>query len=136
MWLSIELRSESARPAASHACGGSSQPQALRRVHPGPPIDSYPPPFSSFPPPIPSERKNLTNPFLHVVGRTSIILTSTIQSIVDTLADYTKVTGVDLSKNPFAAAIEHSNSPESYPRTTPRTRKSIQGISQWESEAE
>jgi len=37
---------------------------------------------------------------------------STIQSIIDALADYTKVTGIDLSKNPFAAAIEHSNSPE------------------------
>jgi len=38
--------------------------------------------------------------------------TSTIQSITDALADYTKVTGIDLSKNPFAAAIERSNSPE------------------------
>jgi hypothetical protein len=37
---------------------------------------------------------------------------STIQSIIDALADYTKVTGLDLSNNPFAAAIEHSNSPE------------------------
>jgi fungal STAND N-terminal Goodbye domain len=38
--------------------------------------------------------------------------TFTIQSIIDALADYTKVTGIDLSKNPFAAAIEHLNSPE------------------------
>ena len=38
--------------------------------------------------------------------------TFTTQSIIDALADYTKVTGIDLSKNPFAAAIEHSNSPE------------------------
>jgi hypothetical protein len=37
---------------------------------------------------------------------------STIQSIIDALADYTKVTGIDLSNNPFAAAIEYSNSPE------------------------
>jgi fungal STAND N-terminal Goodbye domain len=37
---------------------------------------------------------------------------STIQSIIDALANYTKVTGIDLSENPFAAAIEHSNSPE------------------------
>ena len=36
----------------------------------------------------------------------------TVHSIIDALADYTKVTGIDLSKNPFAAAIEHSNSPE------------------------
>ena len=38
--------------------------------------------------------------------------TSAIQSIIDALADYTKVTGIDLSKNPFAAAIQHLNSPE------------------------
>ena len=37
---------------------------------------------------------------------------STIQSIIDALADYTKVTGIDLSNNPFAATIECSNSPE------------------------
>ncbi|KAN0107572.1 hypothetical protein V8E52_009987, partial [Russula decolorans] len=44
-------------------------------------------------------------------GQTSLP-PSTIQSIIDALADYTKVTGIDLSNNPFAAAIEHSNSPE------------------------
>jgi hypothetical protein len=38
--------------------------------------------------------------------------TSTIQSIIDALADYTKVTGIDLSNNPFATAIEHSTSHE------------------------
>jgi fungal STAND N-terminal Goodbye domain len=38
--------------------------------------------------------------------------TSTVQSIIDALADYTKVTGIDLSNNPFAATIEHLNSPE------------------------
>ena len=37
---------------------------------------------------------------------------ATVQSIIDALADYAKVTGIDLSDNPFAAAIEHSNSPE------------------------
>jgi len=37
---------------------------------------------------------------------------STVQSIIDALADYTKVTGIDLSKNPFAVAIEQINSPE------------------------
>src|SRR5580698_896113 len=40
--------------------------------------------------------------------------TSTIQSIIDALADYTKATGVDLSKNPFFAAIDHLNSPEAF----------------------
>ena len=38
--------------------------------------------------------------------------TSAIQSIVDALADYTKVTGIDLSKDPFVTVIEWSNSPE------------------------
>jgi hypothetical protein len=37
---------------------------------------------------------------------------SNIQLITNALADYAKITGVDLSKNPFAAAIEQSNSPE------------------------
>ena len=39
--------------------------------------------------------------------------TSNTQLITNALADYTKITGVDLSKNPFAAAIEQWNSPES-----------------------
>jgi hypothetical protein len=38
--------------------------------------------------------------------------TSTVQSIIDALADYTNVTGIDLSKNPFAASIEHLTSPD------------------------
>ena len=38
--------------------------------------------------------------------------TSTIQSIFDALADYTKATGIDLSENHFVADIEHLNSPE------------------------
>jgi hypothetical protein len=38
--------------------------------------------------------------------------TSAIHMIIDALADYTNVTGIDLSKNPFAAAIERSDSPE------------------------
>jgi hypothetical protein len=37
---------------------------------------------------------------------------SNIQLIIDALADYAKVTGIDLSKNPFAATIEQSSSPE------------------------
>ena len=32
--------------------------------------------------------------------------------ITDALADYAKITGIDLSKNPFATALEQSNSPE------------------------
>ena len=38
--------------------------------------------------------------------------TSNIQLIIDALADYSKMTGKDLANNPFAAALEQSNSPE------------------------
>ena len=38
--------------------------------------------------------------------------TSNIQLIIDALADYAKITGIDLSNNPFASTIEQSNSPE------------------------
>jgi hypothetical protein len=34
--------------------------------------------------------------------------TSTVQSIIDALANYTKLTGIDLSKNSFATAVERS----------------------------
>ena len=37
---------------------------------------------------------------------------SNIQLITDALLDYTKITGIDLSKNPFATAIERASSPE------------------------
>jgi hypothetical protein len=38
---------------------------------------------------------------------------SDIQSIIEAaLADYTKITGTDLTETPFAAALEQSNSPE------------------------
>ena len=39
--------------------------------------------------------------------------TSAIHSVIDAaLADYTKLTGTDLSKTPFALALEQSNSPD------------------------
>ena len=38
--------------------------------------------------------------------------TSNFQLIIDALADYAKITGIDLSKNPLASTLEHSNSPE------------------------
>jgi hypothetical protein len=39
--------------------------------------------------------------------------TSNFQFIIDAaLADYTKITGTDLSETPFATAIQQSNSPE------------------------
>jgi hypothetical protein len=37
---------------------------------------------------------------------------SNFRSIIDALADYARITGIDLSKNPFAAVLEQSNSPE------------------------
>ena len=37
---------------------------------------------------------------------------SNYQLIVDALADYTKQTKIDLTKNPFAEKIQHSKSPE------------------------
>jgi hypothetical protein len=38
--------------------------------------------------------------------------TSHIQLITDSLADYAQITGIDLSQNPLAAALDRSNSPE------------------------
>ena len=38
--------------------------------------------------------------------------TSNVQLIIDALADYAKITGIDLSKNSFADALKQSNSPE------------------------
>ena len=38
--------------------------------------------------------------------------TSNIQLFIDALADYAKITGIDLTKNPFAAALHQSNSPD------------------------
>jgi hypothetical protein len=35
-----------------------------------------------------------------------------VQLIICALADYTKETGIDLSKNPFAAKLEQSRSPD------------------------
>jgi hypothetical protein len=43
---------------------------------------------------------------------TSSTSTSTFQSVIDALADYTEMTGIDLSESPFAAALEQSSSPE------------------------
>src|ERR1700733_7320120 len=47
-----------------------------------------------------------------VQATSSTSSTTNIQLITDALLDYAKITGIDLSKNPFAAAIERANSPE------------------------
>ena len=39
--------------------------------------------------------------------------TANMQLFIDALADYAKITGIDLATNPFAAALEQSNSPQS-----------------------
>ena len=41
-----------------------------------------------------------------------ITSSSNFQLIVKALADYAKLTGIDLTKNPFAEKVELSNSPE------------------------
>ena len=66
-----------------------------------------------FPFPILSKLKNVNSQlsFMSSAGQATTS-SSTIQSIIDALAGYTKVTGIDLSKSPFAASIERSNSPE------------------------
>ena len=42
----------------------------------------------------------------------AISSTSNIQLIIDALAEYVRITGIDLARNPFAAALEQSNSSE------------------------
>ena len=37
---------------------------------------------------------------------------SNFQLITDALVDYSTITGIDLSKSPFAVTLEHSNSPD------------------------
>ena len=58
--------------------------------------------FTPFPP---------TSMSSTVQATSSTSSTSNIQLITDALADYANITGIDLSKNPFAAVIECENSP-------------------------
>src|SRR6266849_6617244 len=83
----------------------------LASLHRGPP-HSYPFPCSPLPhPTISTQEREQSTFFMSSTGQVTSSL-STVQSIIDALVDYTTVTGIDLSKNPFAATIEHSNSPE------------------------
>ena len=65
--------------------------------------------------PLPSAKPLSSNeheqPDLSSIGQATSS-TSNLQLIVDALADYAKTTGIDLSKNSFATALEQSNSPE------------------------
>ena len=67
---------------------------------------------SPNPTPSYSDLKNVNaSIFMSSAGPTSP--TSDLQLIIDAaFADYTKITGTDLSETPFAAAIQQSNSPE------------------------
>ncbi len=47
----------------------------------------------------------------HLTGQATSS-SSNVQLIIRALADYSKETGIDLSNNPFATALEQSNSPE------------------------
>jgi hypothetical protein len=47
----------------------------------------------------------------NVQGTSSTSSNPNIQLITEALVDYTNTTGIDLSKNPFAATIERENSP-------------------------
>ena len=70
--------------------------------------------LSPLPRSIPSEAKYSEQPASmssNVQATSSTSSTSNIQLITDALVDYANITGIDLSKNPFAVAIEGANSP-------------------------
>ena len=58
---------------------------------------------------------------------TSFNQADNVQLIVSALADYTKETGIDLSKNPFAAKLEQSNSPEAIFQLLQEREKAFKG---------
>ena len=72
------------------------------------PIDSYPEPLSG-----PSlYAKELEHSVAIMSSTQPTSSTSNFQLIIDAMADYAKITGIDLSKNPFAALLEQSDSPD------------------------
>ena len=96
---------------------GGPHSLARLRVHHGATPDITSPSTLVLPSPCPPfERKNLTQStpaFMSSTGQaTSSTQADNVQLIIDALADYTEETGIDLSKNPFAAEFERSNSPE------------------------
>ena len=52
---------------------------------------------------------------------------SNIQLIIDASADYTRLTGKDLSKDSFATQLKHSNSPEDILELLQRRNNSFEG---------
>jgi hypothetical protein len=64
-------------------------------------------------PPIRLHQTTKEQPDLFMSSTGQATSTSNFQLIIDAaFADYAKITGIDLSNNPFAAALEQSNSPE------------------------
>ena len=66
-----------------------------------------------LPPPQPLSPNEREQPDLSSIEQATSS-TSNVQLIVNALADYAKITGIDLSKNTFATALEQSNSPEAF----------------------
>ena len=62
-----------------------------------------------------------------VQATSSTSSTSNIQLITDALVDYAKQTGIDLSKNPFATAIERANSPGAILELLQQREKTFKG---------
>ena len=58
---------------------------------------------------------------------TSSTQADNVQLIVSALADYTKETGIDLSKNPFAAKLKQSTSPEAILQLLQEREKAFKG---------
>ena len=77
---------------------------SLRRLH----INSYPEPLFFLPTAIPLWPVELSLVFMSETFSTS----NTQSLIADALVEYTKITGIDLSTNPFTTALEQSSSPE------------------------
>ena len=100
-------------------CGGASR-SCLVLV---PCVSDFPPQYTislyhhalfSLPPVpvIPSRQKNVHIYFIMPLTGQATSSSSNVQLIIRALADYSKETGIDLSSNPFATALERSNSPE------------------------
>jgi hypothetical protein len=75
---------------------------------------------------IPRRARWSSNTFSMSSTRLATSSTSNIQLIMDAaLHDYTKLTGIDLSKTPFASALEQSNSPEDILRLLQKREKAF-----------
>ena len=62
-----------------------------------------------------------------VQATSSTSTSSNIQLITDALVDYSKITGIDFSKNSFAAAIERENSPSAILELLQEREKAFEG---------